>query len=437
MRTCFLVPLLLMVTTVSVEADDTPEEIRFRRDVLPILRDRCLECHGKKASGDLRIDSSAALRAGGASGPVIVAGDADSSELLHRVLQPEESDLRMPPQGTPLSPQQIDMVRQWINDGAAWPEGLVLESIESRAADHWAFQPIRRPVAPLPDDSSRIRNPIDAFVEAGLESADLAPLPEADRMTLLRRVTLDLTGLPPSTDQMDEFLHDQAPDAYERAVDRLLASPRYGERWARPWLDLCHFADTDGYLTDQARPVAWRYRQWLISALNQDLPFDQFTIQQLAGDLLPDPTMEQLLATGFLRNTLSNREGGADLEEFRVEQIVDRTTIVGTGWLGLTVGCARCHDHKYDPIRQRDFFSLYAILDQADEVNIAAPLPGEQSAFQATWQAYRRQRDELIAPIRDELDALQFEWEDRMLEAVANPGADPLWDRQWEVLGLI
>jgi hypothetical protein len=248
---------------------------------------------------------------------------------------------------------------------------------------------------------------------------------------------LDLTGLPPSSDDVDRFLKDSSADAYEREVDRLLSLPAYGERWARPWLDLCHFADTDGYLTDQKRPVAWRYRQWLIDALNRDLPFDQFTIEQLAGDLLPEPTQEQLLATGFLRNTLSNREGGADLEEYRVEQIIDRTRTVGTAWLGLTVGCSRCHDHKYDPLTQKEFFQLYAVFDQADEVNLPLPLPGEQAAFDAVYADYRQKRDALVAPFQPALDELQKRWEDRMLEAVAHPGVSPTWDRQWEVLGLV
>src|SRR5262249_27911134 len=203
------------------------------------------------------------------------------------------------------------------------------------------------------------------------------------------------------------------------------------------WLDLCHYADTDGYLTDQLRPVAWRYRAWLVDALNRDLPFDQFTIEQLAGDLLPSPTTEQLLATGFLRNTLSNREGGADLEEYRVEQVVDRAMMVGTTWLGLTVGCARCHDHKYDPISQKEFFRFYAYFNNADEINIDAPLPGEVEAYHAQKPDHDRKRAELLQPLAEDLAELQARWEKKLLQAVAQPGKDYVWDRQWEGLGLI
>jgi hypothetical protein len=254
-------------------------------------------------------------------------------------------------------------LKQWLSDGAHWPETSILQSPQTAAREHWAFKTVQAPAVPNLAISHPVRNEIDSFVLSRLEQEKITAAPEADRVTLLRRVTLDLTGLPPSPDDVLRFLKDSAPNAYEREVDRLLSLPAYGERWARPWLDLCHFADTDGYLTDQKRPVAWRYRQWLIDAINRDLPFDQFTIEQLAGDLLPQPTQEQLLATGFLRNTLSNREGGADLEEYRVEQVVDRTRTVGTAWLGLTVGCSRCHDHKFDPVTMQDYYALYGIFD--------------------------------------------------------------------------
>ena len=192
---------------------------------------------------------------------------------------------------------------------------------------------------------------------------DIQPSRRAMKQTLIRRVTLDLIGIPPTPAQVSAFLNDDQPGAYERVVDRLLASPRYGEKWARPWLDLCHYADTDGYLTDQLRPVAWRYRDWLIDALNQNKPFDEFTIEQIAGDLLPSRSQDQFIATGFLRQTLSNREGGADIEEFRVLQVIERVTMIGTTWLGLTVGCARCHDHKYDDISQQEYFQFYSLLN--------------------------------------------------------------------------
>ncbi|MFO0428408.1 MAG: PSD1 and planctomycete cytochrome C domain-containing protein [Planctomyces sp.] len=415
------------------------------KELVRILSDRCLSCHGDDPKGGLKLNSAKSMLHGGDSGAAVVPGHPEQSLLITRIRASESDETRMPPEGSRLSAAQITTLEDWIRSGAPWPQQLVLKSPREAAQEHWAFRPVVRPELPSPHDASANpqspgqleTNPIDALIRSRLKQQKIEPSPEADRRTLLRRASLDLTGLLPTAESVELFLADNQPGAWERAVDRLLMSPHYGERWARPWLDLCHFADTDGYLTDQRRPVAWRYRDWLIRAINQDLPFDQFTIEQLAGDLLPNPTLDQLLATGFLRNTLSNREGGADLEEFRVEQVVDRTTLVGIGWMGLTVGCARCHDHKYDPMTQSDFYRLYAILDQADEVNIDAPLEGEAEAFQSTYAEYRRKRDELTAPIRDELEALQARWEARMLQAVARPSEDPLWDRQWEVLGLV
>jgi hypothetical protein len=303
---------------------------------------------------------------------------------------------------------------------------------------HWAFRPPRRPVIPLiTGHAGRDRNAIDAFVRQRLKAAELTPSAEADPSTLIRRVTLDLIGLPPAPDEVDDFLNDPWPGRYERLVDRLLASPQYGEKWARPWLDLCHYADTDGYLTDQLRPVAWRYRAWLVDTLNRNQPFDEFTVNQLAGDLRRGATINQRIATGFLRQTLSNREGGAEPEEFRVKQIVDRTEMVGTIWLGLTVGCARCHDHKYDPIEQREFFQLYACLNDADEVNIDAPLAVEQETFTASRDEYDRRRRKLIDPLHAEIKELQSRWEAKCLGARDNPGKEHVWDRQWELLGLV
>ncbi len=441
-----ILTLLFLVLFSGLSTADDSSPVDFAKDIAPIFRDRCLSCHAEKAEGGLQLTSGTAWENGGDSGALTQPGNVEASLIWQRMIAGKDSDLKMPPDGSRLSADQLGRLRRWIESGAEWPHEVVLKSAQAAALDHWAFQPVRRPEVSDVSGSGLARNEIDAFVLAELAESELlgpdgAQLrrmsPEADSLTLLRRVTLDLTGLLPTTDQVKEFVSDNTPEAYEHAVVRLLASPSYGERWARPWLDLCHFADTDGYLTDQKRPVAWRYRQWLIDALNRDLPFDQFTIQQLAGDLLPDPSPDQLIATGFLRNTLSNREGGADLEEFRVEQIVDRVRIVGTGWLGLTVGCARCHDHKYDPLSQKEFFQLYAFFDRADEVNIDIPLPGEQAAFDQGYAEYRRRRDELTAPVKAEVDALQKRWEARMLEAVANPGVAPTWDRQWEVLGLI
>ena len=332
---------------------------------------------------------------------------------------------------------------------------------------HWSFRKITRPTPPRVRQSDWPRNGSDSFVLARLENQteSVAPSPEADRVTLIRRVTLDLIGLPPTPEEVEAFVHDEKPDAFERLADRLLASPHYGERWARSWLDLCHYGDSDGHLTDQLRPVAWRYRDWVARMLNENLPFDEFTVRQIAGDLMtagepegvsprtiansaPRPgadalrlaedhaLLDRILGTGFLRQTLSNREGGADLEEFRVAQIVDRTSMVGTIWLGLTVGCARCHDHKYDPLTQAEFFRLYAFFDDADEVNIDAPLPDEVAGYQRSMPEYKRRRREIIEPYRTGLTDLQKQWEAKALHAAAHRAArlGPLRHRVFRLL---
>lgn len=305
---------------------------------------------------------------------------------------------------------------------------------------HWSFRPIVRPAVPALAKGDWSRNQVDIFIQERLQQESLSPSADASRTTLLRRIALDLTGLPPVPEDDADFFSTDQPDAYERQVDRLMASPRYAERWTRVWLDLCHYGDTDGHLTDQLRPVAWRYRDWVFQSINRNLPFDEFTIQQIAGDLLTPDKAEHpssVLGTGFLRQTLSNREGGADLEHFRVEQVVDRTSMVGTIWLGLTAGCARCHDHKYDPLTQEEFFGLYACFDRADEVNIDAPLPLEREAYLLARPEYERRRREIIEPFRQGLTRLQQMWESKLLHALAHPGEDHVWDRQWEVLGLI
>ena len=252
-----------------------------------------------------------------------------------------------------LSGDQIDLIRRWIEQGAVWQQ-------------HWAFIPPRRPALPQVNDTSWPRQNLDHFVLKRLESQGLIPSPPAKKSRILRRVTFDLTGLPPTLDELDAFLADPSPAAYEKAVDRLLASPRYGERMAAVWLDLARYADTDGYQDDEPR-IMWRWRDWVVDALNQNLSFDQFTIQQLAGDLLPDANPEQKLATGFLRNNRVNGEGGSIADEFRVEYAVDRVNTVSTAWMGLTVGCARCHDHKYDPISQTEFYGLFAFFNNISE----------------------------------------------------------------------
>ena len=319
---------------------------------------------------------------------------------------------------------------------------IVLTPCVTLAADpavpHWAYQSLD---AGRPSRAARpdlVRNAIDRYVQARLAQEKHEPASEADRHTLIRRVTLDLTGQLPEPGEVDQFVNDTAPGAFDRVVDRLLASPAYGERFAREWMDLAHYADSDGYLTDQLRPVAWRYRHWLVEQLNAGTPFDLLTLRQLAGDLLPGASDADRLGTGFLRQTLSNREGGADPEEFRVKQIVDRTEMVAATWMGLTIGCARCHDHKYDALSQREFFGLYAFLDAADEVNIySTDDDSERAAFEKALAVYNKKRDELLEPLGDRLWNLQARWEAKLLEAAARPGRDYRWDRRWEVLGLI
>lgn len=417
-----LVATILLLANAATWAD---ERIQFNADVLPILADHCLKCHGLDSAqreAGLRLDVPSQATMLLASGKrAIVPGEPSQSELWLRV-SAEDEDLRMPPpsSGKRLGQAQSDLLRRWIEQGAQYES-------------HWAYSPPQWSQPPTIEGCSV---PIDRFVRARLLAEKIEPSPAADRTTLIRRVTLDLTGLPPSVLELDAFINDQRADAYERVVDRLLRSEHFGERWARWWLDLAHYGDSDGYLQDFLRPVAWRYRQWVVDALNRDQPFDQFTIEQLAGDLLPNATLAQRMGTGFLRNTLSNREGGADLEEYRVRQTIDRTITVSTTWLGLTVACAECHDHKFDAISQREFYQLYAIFNNADEANFNAPLPGESEEYATAKSNYDLRRAELLSPVAQPLAELQADWERLMLHTEAHPGEDFAWDRTLELLGL-
>ncbi|MFO0870682.1 MAG: DUF1549 domain-containing protein [Pirellulales bacterium] len=406
-------------------ASSGAERVRFNRDVLPILADHCFACHGfdaaKRAAG-LRLDQrESATRTLESGQRALVPGRLADSHLWTRVTS-SDPDLRMPPatHSPPLTAEQQDVIRRWIEEGAEYEP-------------HWAWLPPRTPALPAEPASGQ---PLDRFVRARLRSVGLEAAPEADRATLIRRLSLDLTGLPPSPADVEAFVNDRAEDAWERLVDRQLNSIHYGERWARWWLDLAHYGDSDGYLQDFLRPVAWRYRQWVVDALNRDLPFDRFTIEQLAGDLLPEAGEWERMGTGFLRNTLSNREGGADLEEYRVNQVLDRTTTLGATWLALTTGCAQCHDHKFDPLTQREFYGLYAFFNRADEVNINAPLPGERQPWETAKREYDRQRAALLAPVAERLQELQADWERRLLHAESHPGEDFSWDRALELIGL-
>ncbi|MEX2172124.1 MAG: PSD1 and planctomycete cytochrome C domain-containing protein [Pirellulales bacterium] len=335
------------------------QTIDFARDIRPILSNHCFRCHGpdagKRQAGlrfDLRENALAELDSGKRA---IVPGAPDEGELIRRVYSDDESEQMPPPElKKPLNDEQRSLLKQWIADGAQY-------------SDHWSFRPLTRPELPHVEDTADwSNNEIDLFVLERLRSAGLQPMPAADRRTLLRRVTLDLTGLPPTPEEVTAFLSDRRSDAYERVVDRLLASPRFGERMAMLWLDLARYADTDGYEKDSHRQM-WPYRDWVIEAFNENMPFDQFTIEQLAGDLLPNATSNQLVASAFNRNGPTTSESGVDPAEFAAKYAIDRVNTTGTIWLGITVGCAECHDHKYDPITAKDYYRLFAFFNQVPE----------------------------------------------------------------------
>jgi hypothetical protein len=327
------------------------DKVDFNRDVRPILSDNCFLCHGPDASArkaKLRLDTQdGALRK---TDPIIVPGRSADSELVRRLLATDSSEVMPPPRSNKkLTPGQIDTLKRWIDQGASWGR-------------HWAFEKPRRPPPTTVKNAGWPRNPLDAFILARLEKQGLAPSPEASRETLLRRVTLDLTGLPPTLDEIDAFLADRSPDAYDKVVARLLASPRFGERMVWEWLDAARYADSNGYQGDSERTM-WPWRDWAVRALNAKLPFDQFTVWQLAGDLIPGGSRDQKLATGFLRNHMINGEGGRIAEENRVDYVMDMTETTGTVWLGLTLNCCRCHDHKFDPLLQKEYYGLFAFFN--------------------------------------------------------------------------
>jgi mono/diheme cytochrome c family protein len=406
--------------------------IDFAKDIQPIFAQNCYGCHGPQMqTSGLRLDDGASALKGGNSGAVIQPGKSAESALVLRIAGAPNM-MAMPP-GKKLSPEQVGVIRAWIDQGAKWPasETKVAEA-PRRGASHWSFQPLHKPEPPAVRDAAWVRNPVDAFVLARLEREGIAPSPEASKPTLLRRLSLDLIGLPPTPAEIAGFVNDNRPDAYERQVNRLLASPHYGEKWARYWLDLAHYGDSDGYEKDWIRPSAWRYREWVINALNSDMPFDEFTIDQLAGDLLPHPTIEQRVATGFHRNTLTNREGGVDNEQFRFENVIARASTTGLVWMGLTVGCAQCHDHKFDPTTQKDFYSLAAFFDNVEETDIDAPMPGEIGPWLETHDEYRRKRQALLDEYH--VPELQKEWEAKMIDAGDHPGKYTDWDLAWDVL---
>lgn len=393
------------------------QTIDFTKDVQPVFAHHCTGCHGAgQQMNGLRLDSGEAILKGGYNGVVVVAGKSAESKLIARV-ESDKNAFVMPPAGPRLSEAEIAVIRAWIDQGAKAPAAAPT----SQRSSHWAFQPVKRPAVP-----PGTPNAIDFFVRARLDKEGIAPSTEADRRTLIRRVSIDLTGLPPAPAEVDEFVNDQRPDAYERVVDRLFASPHYGEKWARHWLDLAHYADSDGFEKDNVRPNAWRYRHWLIDALNRDLPFDQFTIQQLAGDLLPNASVDSRVATGFLRNTMTNREAGVDRAEARFDQLINRTNTVATTWLGLTMGCSQCHNHKYDPITQKDYYSLFAYFENAEEQDIAAPLAGEEGPYLQALPEFKQKREAILSEFG--IEPLYEAWQARMQRAFAHQGEDLEWD---------
>src|SRR5579871_616579 len=349
--------LCLTIAAGPAHVAGASETIEFNRDIRPILSDRCYACHGPdqaKRASKLRLDTEDGAKADLGGRFAIVPGDLAKSELAQRITAPDNR--RMPPAwagAARLSEREIGLLSRWIEQGAVWQK-------------HWSFIPPVRRELPAVSDSSWPRNVIDYFVLSRLDREGLRPSPEADRRTLIRRVTLDLTGLPPTHQEVEAFIRDTSQDAYEKAVDRLLASPHYGERMAMRWLDNARYADTNGYQTDGER-FMWRWRDWVIDAFNRNMPFDQFTVEQIAGDMLPGATRQQILATGFNRNHRGNGEGGIIPEEYAVEYVVDRVETTSAVWLGLTLGCARCHNHKYDPLTQKEFYQVFAYFNNVPE----------------------------------------------------------------------
>jgi mono/diheme cytochrome c family protein len=374
------------------------DRVNFARDVRPILANNCFHCHGpdaKERKADLRLDVWESAGDVHGAQAVINGKNPPESELLKRITS-EDPDEHMPPadSGKMLRPDQIKILQQWVKEGGEYEQ-------------HWAFVAPKRPDIPTVKNKAWVRNPIDAFVLARLEHEGLEPTPSTNSNTLLRRLSLDLVGLPPSLDELAAVERDGGEQAYQREVERLLASPHYGERWGRIWLDAARYADSDGFEKDKPRFV-WMYRDWVINALNQDLPYNEFVIDQIAGDLLPHPTQDQMVATGFLRNSMINEEGGIDPEQFRMEAMYDRMDAIGKGILGLTIQCAQCHTHKYDPLTQTEYYRMFAFLNNCHEAQIAVYTKQQQDEWKST--------EELIGKIEDRLQSTNPDWRDRMAE---------------------
>jgi hypothetical protein len=380
--------------------------IKFDREVRPILSDKCFACHGpdeKQRMAKLRLDTKEGAFA---KQGVIVAGDPGGSRLIKRITSKDPNTIMPPPEsGHKLTENEISLLRRWIEEGAEWNE-------------HWAFVAPKRSEAPTVTNQTWVRNPIDAFIAARLEKENLKPSPEADRATLLRRVSLDLTGLPPTPAEVDAFLADKSPGAFEKTVDRLLASPRYGERMAMQWLDFARYADSHGYHIDSHRDM-YPWRDWLIRAFNDNKRFDQFTVEMLAGDLLPNATLDQKIATGFNRNHMINFEGGAIPEEYLNEYIVDRVETTANTWLAMTMGCARCHSHKFDPISQKEFYQFYAFFNTVPEIGLDGRVGNAVPFLSLPTDEQKKQQNQLGAEIKT------------LTEALSDKNVQPLQD-EWE-----
>ncbi|HVE40795.1 MAG TPA: DUF1549 domain-containing protein, partial [Planctomycetota bacterium] len=408
--------LLLSLGSVPSRAEEQSKDAKvdFTRDIRPILANNCLLCHGPDAKGrkgDLRLDVREDALVAHEGKAAIVPGKPDQSELIRRVASTDRDEV-MPPtkSGKKLTKEQIGLLRRWIEQGAPYSK-------------HWAFVKPERPAVPETKDPWA-RTDVDRFVLARLVKEGLKPSPEADRYALVRRLSLDLTGLPPTIEEADAFAKDTAPDAYDKLVDRLLASPAYGERWGRVWLDLSRYADSQGYAEDRPR-VIWAFRDWVIKSINDNMPFDQFTTEQLAADLLPNPSEAQLQATAFHRNTLTNTEGGTDDEEFRNFAIIDRVNTTMAVWLGLTFNCAQCHDHKYDPFSQEEFFRLFSFFnqtednDQADDRPFLSIYTDDQKKQKKDWEDDLVRLQATLDQATPELAEARRKWEAALAQPVA------------------
>ncbi|MBV8881835.1 MAG: PSD1 domain-containing protein [Planctomycetaceae bacterium] len=389
-----LASLLVAVSTlVPAAGQDAAPPIDFQKQVQPLLAQNCHKCHGADhQKGGLRLDRRAsALHGGDSSDQVLVPGKSAKSDLIAR-LRSTDPDVMMPPKGKRVPAEQIELLARWIDAGAAWPEDATAaaspvvpgRAITAEQRAYWAFQPLRAPKAPDVRHADLVRTPIDAFILARLEREGLEPAPEAGRLDLIRRVSYDLTGLPPTPAEIDAFLQDAAPEAYERLVDRTLASPRYGERWAQHWLDVVRFGESEGFEYDTPVGNLWRYRDYVIQSFNADKPYDRFVREQVAGDEIDPQSREALVAAGFHRlGPVRRNAGNQDVASSRNEVLTDRTDIIGAAFLGVTLGCARCHDHKFDPILQKDYYRLQAFLAATDEHNISLATPEEEAAYKA------------------------------------------------------